>query len=160
MRWLLLVAFVVGCAEEAPAPAAPAEKPAEAARAPERSKAKAPVGEAAPSRPGKVFFVEPAEGGAVTSPFKVGFGVEGMTVHAAGELIDGTGHHHLVIDGAPVPVGTVVPADDMHIHYGKGQTETQLTLPAGPHTLTLQFADGSHQSYGPDWSTTINITVQ
>ena len=57
MRWLLLVAFVVGCAEEAPAPAAPAEKPAEAARAPERSKAKAPVGEAAPSRPGKVFFV-------------------------------------------------------------------------------------------------------
>jgi hypothetical protein len=65
-----------------------------------------------------------------------------------------------VIDGAAVPVGTVVPADEKHIHYGKGQTETQLTLPAGPHTLTLQFADGSHKSYGPEWSTTINVTVQ
>jgi hypothetical protein len=156
MRWFCFVAFVVGCAEEAPAPAAPVEAPVEAAPAPKQP-------EAAPSAPaavGKVFFVEPAEGATLTSPFKVGFGVEGMTVHPAGELIDGTGHHHLVIDGAAVPVGTVVPADEKHIHYGKGQTETQLTLPAGPHTLTLQFADGSHKSYGPEWSTTINVTVQ
>ena len=41
------------------------------------------------------------------------------------------GHHHLVIDGASVAKGTMVPMDPKHIHYGKGQTETTVELTPG-----------------------------
>ena len=53
-----------------------------------------------------------------------------------------------------------VPADSTSIHYGKGQIETELTLSPGKHTLTMQFADGFHQSYGEEWSATIEVIVQ
>jgi len=52
-----------------------------------------------------------------------------------------------------------VPFDDKDLHFGKGQTEAQVTLPPGRHTLTLQIADGAHRSYGPKWSTTITVNV-
>lgn len=109
----------------------------------------------------KVSFTEPADGAKVKSPVKVGFKLEGMKVRPAGEdPLDGTsGHHHVIIDGKPVPLGTVVPADDTHIHYGKGQTEAELKLAPGKHTLTMQLADGAHRSYGPSLSSTITIEV-
>ena len=56
-------------------------------------------------------------------------------------------------------MGTVVPKDDTHLHYGQAQTEAQLMLTPGPHTLTMQFADGAHMSYGPQMASTIKITV-
>jgi hypothetical protein len=110
----------------------------------------------------KVFFVEPADGAKVKSPLKVKFGLEGMTLRPAGEdpLDKTTGHHHLIIDDKPVALGTAVPADDKHIHFGKAQTETEVTLDKGEHTLTLQLADGAHLSYGPDMSATLKVTVE
>ena len=57
------------------------------------------------------------------------------------------------------PEGTVVPSDETHIHFGGGQLEAMVPLTAGEHTLTLQFANGMHESYGPDWSKTITVTV-
>jgi len=107
----------------------------------------------------KVMFVGIADGAEVKSPVKVQMGVEGMTVKPAGTMEAGTGHHHIIVDDKGVEKGTAVPADDTHIHFGKGQTETELTLAPGKHTLTLQFADGAHRSYGPKLSTTITITV-
>lgn len=107
----------------------------------------------------KVYFVNLADGDAVQSPFKVEFGIEGMDIEPAGELIPGTGHHHIIIDGGPINKGVVVPADSLNIHYGKGQTEAELNLPKGEHTLTLQFADGYHQSYGKQMSATVLIQV-
>ncbi len=107
----------------------------------------------------RVFFVEPVEGATVNSPVKVVFGIGGMEVAPAGEVKPDTGHHHLIIDAEPVAAGTVVPADEKHIHFGKGQTETTVELPSGPHTLTLQFADGAHGSYGEAMSATIHIIV-
>ena len=41
-----------------------------------------------------------------------------------------------------------MPADEKNIYFGKGQTNFEITLEPGEHTLTLQFADGFHQSYG------------
>ena len=32
-------------------------------------------------------------------------------------------------------------------------------LEPGEHTLTMQFANGKHESFGPDWATTITVTV-
>jgi hypothetical protein len=109
----------------------------------------------------KVFFESPKDGATVKSPFTVKFGVEGMKIQPAGEDLKSTttGHHHLIVDGAATPKGEVVPADATHLHFGKGQTSTELTLAPGPHTLTLQFADGAHKSYGPEMSQTIKITV-
>ena len=107
-----------------------------------------------------VSFVEPADGAVVSSPFKVKFAVNGMEVKPAGDMTANTGHHHLLINAAPIKAGEVVPADATHIHFGKGQTETEVTLPPGSYTLTMQFANGLHQSYGPDMSKTIKVTVK
>ncbi len=108
----------------------------------------------------KVFFVEPKDGATVTSPVKIQMGVEGMEVKPAGKIQDGSGHHHIVIDSDPVAKGTLVPADDKHKHFGKGQTETELQLAPGQHTLQLQFANGVHLSYGEQMSAKITITVE
>lgn len=121
---------------------------------------------AGPSKPagkiptGRVFFVEPADGAKVPTKFKVKFGIEGLTVAPAGPVKEGTGHHHLLIDREPIAAGVVVPTADTAIHFGKGQTETEITLKPGKHTLTLQFADGLHQSYGRTWSATVTVDVQ
>lgn len=105
-------------------------------------------------------FISPKDGDTVASPLPIKMGIKGMKVHKAGDIIEGTGHHHLIIDGAYVAENEVVPADDQHIHFGKGQTETTIKLKPGKHTLTLQFADGHHQSYGKVMSRTIHITVK
>ena len=107
-----------------------------------------------------VSLLEPANGATVTSPFKVRFGVKGMTIVPAGDMTANTGHHHLLINDAAIPAGTTVPADEKHIHFGKGQTETEVTLPPGTYKLTAQFANGAHQSYGPAMSQTISVTVK
>jgi hypothetical protein len=107
-----------------------------------------------------VSFAEPANGATVSSPFKVKFAVTGMDVKPAGDMTANTGHHHLLINATPVKAGEVIPADEKHIHFGKGQTETEVTLPPGNYTLTMQFANGLHQAYGPAMNKEIKITVK
>jgi hypothetical protein len=107
-----------------------------------------------------VSFIEPADGAVVSSPFTVRFGVSGMEVKPAGDMTPGTGHHHLLINQDSIPAGQSIPVDDTHLHFGKGQTDTSLTLPPGKYKLTMQFANGAHQSYGPELSKTIHITVK
>ncbi len=114
----------------------------------------------------RVFFVTPADGATVVGnvvdgkvTVHVEMGVEGLTVMPAGTLVDGGGHHHIVIDGDPVPREQAVPADAQHIHYGLGQTEADLQLEPGPHTLRLQFADGAHRSYGSQAHAMIHVNV-
>lgn len=116
---------------------------------------------AAPSS-SRVFFVEPADGATVKSPFKVVFGVEGMGMSPAMEnMADKTvGHHHILINGAPMFASLPIPNNETHLHFGKAQTETEVTLKPGDYTLTMQFADGNHRSYGPRLAATIKVTVE
>ena len=107
-----------------------------------------------------VSFVEPANGATVSSPFKVKFAVSGMEIKPAGDMTANTGHHHLLINATPVKAGEVVPADETHIHFGKGQTETEVKLAPGTYILSMQFANGLHQSYGPGMSKSIKVTVK
>jgi hypothetical protein len=107
----------------------------------------------------KVFFVNLEDGAEINSPVTVQMGVEGMELEPAGAIKENYGHHHIIIDGSFIPVGQVVPADETHIHYGDGRSETDLELTPGEHTLTLQYADGVHQSYGEKMSATITVTV-
>lgn len=109
---------------------------------------------------GRVFFVEPANDVTVSSPVHIVMGVEGMEIEPAGAVSPGKGHHHLLVDDGFTEKGVVVAADETHIHFGKGQTETDLELEPGEHKLTLQFADGLHQSYGESLSTSINVVVE
>jgi hypothetical protein len=107
-----------------------------------------------------VFFVEPKDGATVDQEFKVVMGVKGMAIKPVGDMTENTGHHHLLIDTAPVKRGESIPADATHLHFGKGQTETTVKLPPGKHTLQLQFADGAHRSYGDAMSATITVVVK
>ncbi len=131
-------------------------------------------GHAAPSGPAplpavpegaRIFFVAPSAG-EVRGPLvdgkvavQVRMGAEGVEVEPAGTIRAGAGHHHILIDAEVVPSGTVVPADETHIHFGGGQTEATVPLAPGAHTLRLQFADGSHRSYGAALSAEVAITV-
>lgn len=107
-----------------------------------------------------VFFGNIEDGSTQTSPVHVEMGVSGMEVEPAGELAKYKGHHHIIVDGTFVPKGEIVPTDSTHIHFGQGQTSTDVELSPGPHTLTLQFADGFHRSYGEKMSATVNIEVE
>lgn len=109
----------------------------------------------------KVMFTNLKDGAVVTSPFKVQMGTEVMKVDTAGPVVAGSGHHHLIIDGLDsLMAGEMVPKDSTHLHFGKGQTETELTLAPGRHKLTMQFADGLHRSYGSRLSATVTVNVK
>lgn len=107
----------------------------------------------------KVFFKNLKNGAKIKkdTDFKVEFGVKGLGVKPAGDMTENSGHFHLVIDGLAIEKGSVVPFDDHHLHFGKGQTETTIKLPEGKHTLTVQFANGAHISYGSELSQTIEV---
>jgi hypothetical protein len=107
-----------------------------------------------------VEFVNLKDGDVVSSPFKVKFAVTGMSLAPAGDSTVNTGHHHLLINAEGIASGELVPADERHIHFGKAQTETEVTLPTGSYKLTLQFANGLHQSYGEVMRKSIQITVR
>ncbi len=108
----------------------------------------------------KVFFKNLKDGATVSSPLKIEMGTEVIKIDTAGPVVVGSGHHHLLVDVKDAMAeGTVIPKDSVHIHFGKGQTETELPLTPGKHTLTLQFADGLHRSYGSKLSTTITVNV-
>ena len=106
-----------------------------------------------------VSFKYPQDGAKLSSPLEIEMEVEGMEIEPAGEVNEGKGHHHLVIDGHFIEKGVVVPANETHIHYGQGQTKVEISLEPGKHTLTLQFADGVHVSYGEEMSATVEIEI-
>jgi hypothetical protein len=109
----------------------------------------------------KVYFKNLKNGQTVKSPVKVEMGADGIKVDTAGVIAAGSGHHHLFIDAEDsLPSGTVVPKDEKHLHFGKGQTVAEVPLTPGKHKLTLQFADGIHRSYGGSLSATVNIVVK
>ena len=118
------------------------------------------AGCATPAPTQSVSLLEPANGATVGTTFKVRFGVKGMAVAPAGDIVADSGHNHLLINQMPIAKGESVPFDDQHKHFGAGQTEAMITLPPGQYKLTSQFANGAHQSYGAPMSSTIQITVK
>ena len=98
----------------------------------------------------EVYIVSPKDGAKVKGPVTVVFGLKGMGIAPAGIKFDNTGHHHLILDtDAPADLSKPLPADEHNIHFGKGQTETTLTLTPGKHTLQLLLADSLHTPHDP-----------
>ena len=97
-----------------------------------------------PAAMARVFIISPENGATITGPVTVVFGIEGYSIAPAGTDEEGTGHHHLLVDTDLPPAGQPIPADENHLHFGKGQTETTLELAPGDHTLQLLLGDGNH----------------
>jgi hypothetical protein len=108
------------------------------------------------------YFLSPGNGATVTSPFTIRFGLRGMGVAPAGVTTPNTGHHHLLVDVETLPPDNLpIPNDANHRHFGLGQTETEITLPPGQHTLQLVLGDALHIPHQPPVrSEKITITVQ
>ena len=109
----------------------------------------------------EAYIQTPADGAEVRSPFVVRFGLRGMGVAPAGVTAANTGHHHLLIDVDPLPRENLpLPATDQVRHFGAGQTEAELDLPPGEHTLQLVLGDALHIPHQPPVrSERITITV-
>jgi hypothetical protein len=59
------------------------------------------------------------------------------------------------------PLDQPIPADARHVHFGKGQTETTISLEPGTHTLQLLLGDYLHRPHQPVVaSKRITITVE
>jgi len=109
-----------------------------------------------------VYLIQPADGATVNQTFKVVFGLSKMGVAPAGITKKNTGHHHILIDTDTLPDLTKsLPATDKIKHFGGGQTETQLTLPPGKHTLQLVLGNFAHIPHSrPVVSEKITVTVK
>lgn len=112
------------------------------------------------TRAQSVDFIEPRDGDTVPTTFTLKFKVEGMRVAPTSDKREGVGHFHVLIDARDIEPGYVIPNDNQHKHYDKGQTESLMFLQPGKYKLTLQFADSAHRSYGEKMRKTINITVE
>ncbi|MDP6435763.1 MAG: DUF4399 domain-containing protein [Gammaproteobacteria bacterium] len=122
-----------------------------------------PATETPASEPARVFFISPENGATVTSPVTVAFGIEGFAVAPAGTYEVGTGHHHLLIDTDLPALDQPVPSDENHLHFGKAQTEAQVELGPGEHTLQMLLGDGNHVPHNPPLiseAITITVTVE
>lgn len=94
----------------------------------------------------KVYIISPKDGQTIPSRFTVKFGLSGMGVAPAGVDKANTGHHHILIDTdiASLDMSQPLPASDKVIHFGGGQTETELELSPGEHTLQLLLGNYVH----------------
>jgi hypothetical protein len=119
----------------------------------------APSAAAAPQP--RVYFTGLDEGATVVSPLKMTMAAENFVVEPAGEAKAGAGHLHIMVDTPCINPGQGIPKDDVHLHYGQGQLEAELTLAPGRHTLCLQAADGNHIALGGDgMSQIVSIVVE
>ena len=96
-----------------------------------------------------VYFISPNNGESVSSKFKVQFGLENFGIAPAGIQVMHSGHHHLIIDADLPPLNLPIPADKNHVHFGKGQTEVEIELTKGEHTLQVLLGDFRHIPHDP-----------
>ena len=159
--FVLACGLVAGCGQSEPsAPAAPAAAPPPAA-APAPPAPTALTRKPAPAG-AMAYIIEPADGARVTNPVRVVFGLKGIGVAPAGVDRNDAGHHHLLVD-APLPteLGLPIANDEQHRHFGGGQTEVELTLSPGRHTLQMLLGDHLHIPHDPPIaSSVVTIEVQ
>lgn len=111
----------------------------------------------------QAYIISPKDGQTVSTTFTIQFGLSGMGIAPAGTKKEKTGHHHLLIDtdASSLDLTKPLPATDTVKHFGGGQTEATLTLPAGTHTLQLLLGNYLHIPHDkPVLSKKITVTVK
>jgi hypothetical protein len=97
-----------------------------------------------------LYIISPQDGDLVTNPVRVQFGLRGIGVAPAGIDKPNTGHHHLLINVDKLPsMDKPLPSDENHRHFGGGQTEVELNLKPGTHSLQLVLGDKNHVPFSP-----------
>ena len=150
---VLLIPYLTAC-QDAP--------PASQDAAPTSQEAPATLPLTASPEGAQVYIISPADAASIPSgDVTVQFGLKGMGVAPAGIDFLDTGHHHLLVNVAELPPSNLpIPANETHLHFGKGQTETTLTLEPGTYTLQLLLGDKNHVPHDPPVvSEKITITV-
>src|SRR4051794_7257187 len=110
----------------------------------------AQTGGPTPSAPGAaVYFVDIKEGSTLPTKPTLHFGLRNMGVAPAGLARENSGHHHLIIDAPTPPLDKPIPNDFNHLHFGAGQTEAEVSLTPGKHTLQLLLGDKDHIPHNP-----------
>src|SRR5258705_6352164 len=109
----------------------------------------------------KVEIIEPKEGDTVASPVKIVLTTTGVEIVAATDQRPGTGHHHLFVDKDVTAAGDTMPRGVTGIiHLGRGQTEFDDTLKAGPHRIIAVVGSYTHIALSPMVADTVNFTVK
>jgi hypothetical protein len=96
-----------------------------------------------------VYFIGLKAGDTLPPKATIRFGLRGMGVAPAGSDRENSGHHHLLIDTELPPLDQPIPNDFNHLHFGTGQTEADVSLPPGEHTLQLLLGDKTHIPHSP-----------
>lgn len=96
-----------------------------------------------------VYFIDVKDGDTLNTTTTIHFGLKGMGVAPAEDARRNSGHHHLLIDVELPPLNQPIPNDSQHLHFGAGQTEAEVTLPSGQHTLQLLLGDHKHVPHSP-----------
>ena len=98
----------------------------------------------------EVSIVSPKDGATIPQTVVVKFAVENIALAPAGDTTKNTGHHHVLIDVDKLPAaGTPIPKDANHLHFGGAQTQAEITLTPGKHTLQLELGDSNHIPFEP-----------
>ncbi len=117
-----------------------------------------------PPEGARVYFIGLEDGAVVKNPFIVTFGIDGFGITPAGATGKSRhtgGHHHLLIDTNLPDLDEAIPEDGNHIHFDQGETEVELKLTPGKHTLQLLLGDEQHEPQDPPLiSEQITITVE
>lgn len=113
----------------------------------------------------RVFFVEPKNGAAVTSPVHMKFGATGIQIAPVppGDLTQarpGIAHYHVGIDQTCLAPGkTIVKGTPSWVHFGDGKSEFDSQLTPGKHKLALQLGDDLHNTL-PGTCAMITVNVK
>jgi Domain of unknown function (DUF4399) len=97
----------------------------------------------------EVYFNDLKDGQVLPPKTTIYFGLKNMGVAPAGSDRENSGHHHLLIDTELPPFDQPIPNDFNHLHFGGGQTEAEVTLKHGEHTLQLLMGDKDHIPHTP-----------
>jgi hypothetical protein len=92
----------------------------------------------------EVYFSDLKDGATIPTKGTIRFGLREMGIAPAGSDRANSGHHHLLIDTELPPLDRPIPNDFNHLHFGSGQTEAEITLKPGTHTLQLLLGDKDH----------------
>jgi hypothetical protein len=108
----------------------------------------------------EVYFVGLNDGSIVPTKMTIHFGLHDMGVAPAGLDRANSGHHHLLIDTQLPRLDRPIPNNFNHLHFDTGQTEAEITLKPGTHTLQLLLGDKDHIPHRPPlMSPLIRVTV-
>jgi hypothetical protein len=97
----------------------------------------------------ELYFVDLKDGATIPTRVVIRFGLRGMGIAPAAEDRENTGHHHLLIDAELPSLDQPILNDANHLHFDAGETEAEITLAPGTHTLQLLLGDKDHIAHNP-----------